>query len=311
MNAAFEPPRLNPLDETPSIQLPILPDMTLERHGAERIRDTFAQAKARGGALLPFVTGCYPDSDATASLLRELPSAGADLIEVGFPFSDPIADGPVIAASMHNALLAGATPASTFEAIARSLCSVPVIAMVSISIVERMGPMRFMRDGVEAGCSGFIVPDADPASAFELARIAKELGAGFCPLVAPTTQQQRLSDLGKLASGFVYLLARAGVTGERSDAPDVASRVAMLRASGVDAPIAAGFGISTSDHVRAVLQHADGAIVGSAIVRAMTNALEASNQNAKLTHGAMTHGGSQISRSAVDAAMHCVRGLRN
>jgi tryptophan synthase alpha chain len=306
--------------------------MTLERNGAQRIRAAFAEAKARGGALLPFVTGCYPNQVATEDLLRELPSAGADLIEVGFPFSDPIADGPVIAASMHNALLAGATPAATFEAIATARCTVPVVAMVSISIVERMGPAHFLRAGVEAGCSGFIVPDADPTSAHEIARLATELGAGFCPLVAPTTSLQRMSELAALASGFVYLLARAGVTGERSDAPDIEARVQALRKSGNGAPIAAGFGISSREHVRAVLQHADGAIVGSAIVRAMTNALESGSEafgidgaatlasassattgNAATTTATPMKSEEERTRSAlaVQAALHCVRALRN
>jgi tryptophan synthase alpha chain len=267
--------------------------------GQSRMHEAFARARAeRRTAVLPFITGCYPDAAATERLLRELPAAGADLIEIGIPFSDPIADGPVIAESMHRALVAGATPAAVFEAVRRASPSVPVVAMVSVSIVERMGRDRFLRDAVDAGFSGFIVPDADPASAAEIAASCASLGAGFCPLVAPTTSGERLRSLALAASGFVYLLARAGVTGERTEAPEIEASARRLRealatrpAGAPAIPIAAGFGIASGDHVRAVGAHADGAIVGSAIVRRMTDAIAA---------GA----------DPVAAALELVRGLR-
>lgn len=241
-------------------------------NGIQRIHDAFARARSEGRcALLPFVTGGYPSFEATEQLLRELPGAGADLIEVGFPFSDPIADGPVIAESMHEALLAGATPDAVFDTVARAKPSVPVVAMVSISIVGRMGHEAFVRRAVDAGFSGFIVPDADPVAIEELSRIAGAHGAGFCALIAPTTAPARARALAAASTGFIYLLARVGVTGERSDAPEIASRAAEVRAL-ARVPIAAGFGISTREHVQAVGRHADGAIVGSAIVRQMTDA---------------------------------------
>lgn len=248
--------------------------------GQQRIHEAFARARARGHcALLPFVTGGFPDGEVTERLLRELPGAGADLIEVGIPFSDPIADGPVIAESMHRALVSGATPEGIFACVSRARPEVPVLAMVSVSIVERMGRERFLSSAVEAGFSGFIVPDADPSSADAIAACCADLGAGFCPLVAPTTGRDRLLRLAGIASGFVYLLARAGVTGERSEAPEIGSSAARVRealgaaGAGRGIPIAAGFGISTADHVRAVSSHVDGAIVGSAIVRRMTDAI--------------------------------------
>lgn len=265
--------------------------MHSEQSGIDRIRAAFALARvAKRCALLPFVTGGYPDSSTFERLLRELPDAGADLIEVGFPFSDPIADGPVIAESMHLALQAGVTPDSIFETVRRVQPTVPIVAMVSISIVDRMGAARFIQRAVEAGFAGFIVPDADPADAQRLSALAHAAGAGYCALIAPSTPAQRSEALAALSTGFIYLLARVGVTGERSEAPEIAERAAMLRVHSA-APIAAGFGIGTAAHVHAVAAHADGAIVGSAIVRRMTDAHKS---------GA----------SAAEAALALVRSLR-
>ena len=259
--------------------------------GIDRIRGAFALARAeRRCALLPFVTAGYPDAATFERLLQELPGAGADLIEVGFPFSDPIADGPVIAESMHRALQGGITPDSILDSVRRVQPKVPVLAMVSISIVDRMGAEDFIRRAVEAGFAGFIVPDADPSDAQRLSRLAQAAGAGYCALIAPSTTEHRTEALARLSTGFIYLLARVGVTGERSEAPEIADRAAKVR--GVSsAPIAAGFGIGTADHVRAVAAHADGAIVGSAIVRRMTEAV-------------------QKGESAAEAALSLVRSLR-
>ena len=266
--------------------------------GIEQIRSAFARARTAGRcALLPFVTAGYPDLSATEHLLRDLPSAGADLIEVGFPFSDPIADGPVIAESMHLALLGGTTPEAIFELVSglrakSQLPSCPLIAMVSVSIVERMGADRFVDAATTAGFAGFIVPDADPVDAARISAIAAARGAGFCALVAPSTPLDRARRLAEISTGFVYLLARVGVTGESSGAPEIASRAAAMREI-TDAPIAAGFGISTRAHVATVGESADGAIVGSAIVRAMRDAQGA--------HG--------TADQAVDAAVRMVRSL--
>lgn len=263
----------------------------LHGSGAERIRRAFARARDESRcALLPFVTAGYPDLNTTKVLLSSLPAAGADLIELGFPFSDPIADGPVIAESMHHALCAGIDPDAIFACVAETRPTVPVLAMVSHSIVHRMGAERFIGRAVDAGFAGFIVPDCDPTDAKSLADTAAAKGAGFCALISPTTSERRMRELVAMSSGFVYLLARAGVTGVSSEAPEVAARVAQIR-SMTDAPIAVGFGISTAEHVRAVSRHADGAIVGSAIVRAMT-----------VAHCS--------GRSAADAASGLVRALR-
>ena len=275
-------------------------DAHTEGSGAERIRRAFHRAKADSRcALLPFVTAGYPSLAATKALLAELPTAGADLIEIGFPFSDPIADGPVIAESMHHALCSGVDPEAIFDCVAEARPTVPVLAMVSHSIVHRMGTERFIARAVESGFAGFIVPDCDPADARMVADAAAAKGAGFCALVSPTTTDRRMRELVAISSGFVYLLARAGVTGVSSDAPEITSRAAQIRAA-TAAPIAAGFGISTAEHVRSVGRDADGAIVGSAIVRAMTEALRANEDRAESDRFA----------AAVRAATSLVRSLR-
>jgi tryptophan synthase alpha chain len=272
------------------------PTPDISSSGIERVHGAFAKARAEGRcALLPFITAGFPDLATTERLLRELPAAGADIIELGIPFSDPIADGPVIAESMHRALLAGVTPDAVFSAVARVAPTIPVLAMVSISIVEKMGAAEFIRRGVECGLAGFIVADADPATAVTLSELARNQGAGFCALVSPSTSAARLRELIGISTGFVYLLARAGVTGERDDAPEIAARVQQIRAM-TNAPIAAGFGIATAAHVAAVGAHADGAIVGSAIVRRMTIA----HDQAHLQNG----------ESAADAALSLVRSLQ-
>lgn len=261
-----------------------------ESAGAARIRAAFDGSRARGRcALLPFITAGFPDLPTTAQLLKELPAAGADLIEVGFPFSDPIADGPVIAESMHRALASGVDPDAIFACVRAAQPSVPVLAMVSHSIVHRVGAVRFIKDAVDAGFAGFIVPDADPADATDLSAIAAGQGAGFCGLVSPSSRAERVRHIASISTGFVYLLARAGVTGVSADAPEISARTRELRAC-TSAPIAAGFGISTAEHVAVVGRDADGAIVGSAIVRAMMQAMERNE-------------------SAVDAALSLVRRL--
>jgi len=209
-----------------------------------------------------------------------LANAGATFIEIGIPFSDPIADGPVIAAAMHTALQRGSTPTSVLAEVAeaRPHVQVPLIAMVSVSIVYRMsgsgGPARFVGLAKDAGFDGFIFPDAPLSESGELLNAAAEAGLTASLLIAPTTLPARAEQIMKASTGFVYLLARSGITGERSDAPDIGPRVAQLRRMS-DLPIACGFGISSPDHVRAVVQHADAAIVGSALVRRMSEADDA------------------------------------
>lgn len=238
--------------------------------GLNRLGSMFSAARSSNrGALMPFIVGQHPQPGTIASMIAALESAGADAVEIGFPFSDPIADGPVVAAAMHEALQAGATPRGVIEEIAaiRPRTDLCLIAMVSVSIVERLGgPDRFVADAAEAGFDGFIFPDIAVEESERYTRACTTHRVGCSLLIAPSTSPQRMKSIVSSTTGFVYLLARAGITGERRDAPDIGPRVEQLRGV-TDLPIAAGFGISTAEHVRAVVGHADAAIVGSALVR--------------------------------------------
>ncbi len=219
---------------------------------------------------MPFITGGYPSLDVTTAAIEAIATSGAAAIEVGFPFSDPIADGPVIAASMHEALLAGASVQGVFHAVAaaRARTSVGLVAMTSISILSRIGMRAFVARAVDSGFDGLIVPDIDLKVAPELTALCDENGLTLSLLVAGSTPQSRITEITASCRGFVYLLARAGLTGESEGVPEIAREVAAVRRA-TRLPIAAGFGISTPEHVAAVTKHADAAIVGSALVRRM------------------------------------------
>lgn len=239
-----------------------------------RIDDIFRALRARGDkALMPFVCGGYPSPGTLPRVLPALEAAGASVVEIGIPFSDPIADGPVIAAAMHEALQQGATPRSMFEEVgaARAQTALGLVAMVSVSIVWRLGAGEVVRLARAAGLDGFIFPDLPAEEGSEILDQVRGAGMTASLLVAPTTTPLRAEQIVRACSGFVYLLARAGITGESSDLPDIAEPVRMLRGM-TDLPIACGFGISTARHVRAVVDHADAAIVGSALVRRMGEA---------------------------------------
>ncbi len=219
---------------------------------------------------MPFLTGGYPSLEVTTNAIGAIEAAGASVIEIGIPFADPIADGPVISASMHEALAAGATVEGVFRAVhaARAKSDVGLIAMVSASIVTKIGEREFVTAASDAGFDGLIVPDLDFACVEALTELCDAKSMSLSLLVAPTSTPQRIAEVTAYCRGFIYLLARAGLTGEREAAPEVAASVAAIRAVSA-LPIAAGFGISTAAHVAAVTQYADAAIVGSALVRRM------------------------------------------
>jgi tryptophan synthase alpha chain len=237
-----------------------------------RINAIFGDLRAGGRrGLMPFICGGWPRAGVVGAVLPALERAGASIVEIGIPFSDPVADGPVIAAAMHEALKAGATPETVFAEVAgvRGKLKIGLVAMVSVSIVQRMGGGRgFARLAADAGFDGVIYPDAPLDEAGELLRGAAEAGLAGTLLVAPTTPPERARRIAEACTGFIYLLARAGITGESAEVADVSGPVERLR-SITALPIACGFGISTADHVRAVVRHADAAIVGSALVRRM------------------------------------------
>lgn len=241
-----------------------------------RIEKIFAELLAqKQTALMPFITAGYPSMKVTESVIGALEEAGAHIIELGIPFSDPIADGPVIAASMHEALLSGVTPQSIFELVkkVRPTTNLGLIAMVSNSIIERLGVKQFICDAADSGIDGLIVPDIDTCVAGQMCDIASKHGISFSLLIAPTTSEDRIKQITELCTGFVYVLAREGITGESHLPPDIAPRISLIRQY-TNLPIAVGFGISTPEHVAAVTQSADAAIVGSALVRRMSESAD-------------------------------------
>ena len=235
-----------------------------------RIEAIFSGLRGHGGkALMPFVTAGDPDLATTELLLPALERAGASICELGIPFSDPIADGPVIQDSMGHALARGVRPGQVLEMVSRQRAKLKLglVAMMSYSIVYRLGDSAFVRDCAAAGIDGFIFPDLPVEDSTAIRAAAASAGLVCSFLIAPTTPPARAELIARACSGFVYVLARAGVTGEQKALPaDLTARLARLREI-TDLPLAVGFGVSSPEQVRQVVAVADAAIVGSAIVR--------------------------------------------
>lgn len=235
-----------------------------------RIEAMFAAAKAAGHKVVaPFVTAGDPDPSTTVAILEALDRAGAPLCELGVPYSDPIADGPVIQASYTRALGHGISLEHVFGIAkqASSGITMPILAMASYSLVFRRGIDRFVGDAVACGLAGFVVPDLPIEESDDLDAACRDAGLALVRLVTPTTPPERAAKIAAKSTGFLYCVSVAGVTGARTDLPPgLIDRVQWLRAQ-TDVPILVGFGISSPDQVRAVCQVADGAIVGSALVR--------------------------------------------
>ncbi len=223
--------------------------------------------------LFPFIPAGYPNLETTQVLLPALEQAGASAIEIGIPYSDPIADGPVIQEAFNIALQNKLKLADVFTAVAaaRSSVSIPLLAMVSYSIVYRHGLDRFTREAKTAGFDGLILPDLPPPEAQSVCKIVRDAGLDTVLLVAPSTSAARRAQIVRLSSGFIYYLSVAGITGERDKLPDdLARNVRELRGLS-PVPVCVGFGISKAEHVRQLASVADGAIVGTALVRRMRN----------------------------------------
>ncbi len=244
--------------------------------GRGAIGRALAAARAAGrAALMPFIPAGFPDAAATAAVIPALGAAGATLVEVGFPFSDPIADGPTIQAAFTAALAGGLKVADVFAAVGAARASgatLPLVAMVSYSIVFRYGVDRFFADAAGAGFDGLILPDLPPPEAAAVCDRAWAAGLDTCLLVAPSTPPARRAEIARLSTGFVYYLSVAGVTGARDGLPaDLAANLAELKRLS-DRPVCVGFGLHTAAQVAALQPMADGAIVGSAFVKRMADA---------------------------------------
>ena len=238
-----------------------------------RICEVFDGLRERGrAAVMPFLTAGDPDLETTAALLPAIERAGASVCEIGIPFSDPIADGPVIQASMTRALDRGVRPGEVLDAVAdlRAKVDLGLIAMVSYSIVYRRGWTQFLKAAKAAGIDGFIFPDLPVEESSDVIKAVADLDMVCSMLVSPTTPLDRAERIAKASSGFVYVLARSGLTGEQDSLPPgLNERIRCLRGV-TDLPMAVGFGIANADQVRQVAQVADAVIVGSAIMRRIT-----------------------------------------
>jgi tryptophan synthase alpha chain len=243
-----------------------------------RIAARFAKLKAEGRAgLVTFITAGDPDLATSAEILAGLPAAGADLIELGMPFSDPMADGPSIEAAGHRALKAGTTLRRVLEMAAgfrKGDAETPLILMGYFNPIYAYGTARFAADAVAAGVDGVIVVDLPPEVDAELRGPAVASGLEVIRLATPTTDSVRLPRVLEGAGGFLYYVAVAGVTGtKRAAIGDIAAAVARLKASS-DLPVAVGFGIRTPEAAAAVARHADASVVGTAIVEQVARGLD-------------------------------------
>jgi tryptophan synthase alpha chain len=226
-------------------------------------------------ALMPFLMAGDPDLEATAASLLALQAHGADLIELGIPYSDPLADGPVIQAAASRALAAATTPARVLAMLSslKGQLTIPVVLFTYSNPLLNKGMEAFCADAAAAGAAGLVVPDLPLEEAEKLSAIAASHGLDLVLLVAPTTPAERMARIHAASSGFTYLVSVTGVTGVRTNLQDrVGPLVQQLKAQG-GTPVAVGFGISGPEQARRVRDWgADGAIVGSALVRAMAEA---------------------------------------
>ena len=231
------------------------------------IAEAFA-GHGRRAALMPYLMGGYPDLDTSRACCAAAVDAGADLIELGVPFSDPLADGPVIHAAATHALAAGITPGDVLGVCESVAARIPVMLMVYANVVLREGLSAYAERAAAAGAAGLIVPDLPHDEAGELREACDARNLALVGLVAPNTGGPRLEAIGADARGFVYAVSLTGTTGERSALPpELPAMVSRVRAA-TPLPVAVGFGISTSEHASAVADLADGVIVGSRVVRA-------------------------------------------
>jgi len=251
-----------------------------------RIAARFAElARANRAAFIPFITAGDPDAETSSAILERLPGAGADLIELGVPFSDPMADGPAVQASSLRALNAGMRVSKVLDMVRAFRAhdrDTPIILMGYFNPIHRYGVEAFARDAAEAGVDGVITVDLPPEEDAVLRGPANAGGLDIIRLATPTTDEKRLRTILDGAGGFLYYVSIAGVTGTKSYAQsDVASALAKLKQRS-KIPCAVGFGIKTPEQAAAIARMAEGAVVGSAIVSRIAAALESGRPRADI-----------------------------
>jgi len=254
-----------------------------------RIDHVFQEARRTGRkVLIPYIMAGDPDMATTCRLVPALEAAGADIVELGVPFSDPIADGPVILRAGMRALAHDTSLAEILRAVRqiRRGCSVPVVLMSYYNPVLQYGEAAFARDAVKAGVDGVIVPDLPPEEGAGLIAGARAHGLATVFLLAPTSDPARIAKVSRVSTGFVYYVSLTGITGARlTDPREVSERLAHVRRA-TDKPVAVGFGIATPEQAGALARLADGVIVGSALVRVMEQELEAGADADKVVRSA-------------------------
>jgi len=236
------------------------------------IAEAFRRRLERGEVvLIPYICAGFPDRDASLALLHAAAEVGADILELGIPFSDPLADGPTIQRASFEALEGGMTVRGTLEILRefRRTRETPVVLFTYLNPIHHYGLARFVADAREAGAQGLLLTDLPAGADPEIEAIVREGGLDLIRLVAPTTPPQRIPEVGRGASGFVYYISRTGVTGARTEIRGELEREVTLLRRAVALPVAVGFGISTPEQAGSVAGIADGVVVGSALVEAV------------------------------------------
>src|SRR6476646_6099485 len=258
---------------------------------ATRIDRRFAELKTEGrAALVTFLTAGDPDPETSLALVQALPAAGADVIELGMPFTDPMADGPAIQMSSQRALKAGQTMMKTLgivRAFRQAHEATPLVLMGYYNPIYIYGVDRFLRDAKSAGVDGLIVVDLPPEEDAELCLPALKAGLNFIRLATPTTDDRRLPAVLANTSGFVYYVSITGITGSASAETAVVGEAVARIQRHTKLPVCVGFGIRTPEAARGIAQHADGAVVGTALVEALRASLDAEGRATAKTVGAV------------------------
>lgn len=271
-----------------------------------RIETRFRACAAEGrAALVTFVTAGDPDHDTSLALLKALPAAGADIIELGVPFTDPMADGPAIQAAGLRALAAGQTLAKTLAMVKtfrESDNTTPLVLMGYYNPVYVYGVERFLADAKAAGVDGLVVVDLPPEEDGELCLPALAAGLDFIRLATPTTDDQRLPAVLKHTAGFVYYVSITGITGAAQADPDAVGRAVARIKRHTTLPVAVGFGVKTPESAAAIAANADGVVVGSALIDALRATLDAEDRATPATITAVT--------DLVGRLAEAVRGVR-
>ncbi len=234
-----------------------------------RIEEKFKKLKeANQKALIPFITAGDPDLDTTKRLVIEMERAGADIIELGVPFSDPIADGPAIQKASYRSLKSGTTLKKIIGIVKelRRTTEIPLVLMTYYNPVFKYGISEFVRDATDAGVDGIIIPDLPPEEGEGIIEEGKRHNLNTIFLLAPTSTKERIKIVASASTGFIYYVSLTGVTGARKSLPETVEASVNKIRKATDKPIAVGFGISTAEQAKRIASFADGVIVGSAIV---------------------------------------------